>query len=62
MKVVITDQTFPDIREEQKVLGCIPGLTLIDGECTCPEDIVHTCADADAVLNRYNYITEEVLD
>ncbi|MCI2056133.1 MAG: C-terminal binding protein [Oscillibacter sp.] len=61
MKVVITDQTFPNIAEEQKALDVLPDLQLIDGRCTCEADIIAACGDADGILNRYNYITEQVI-
>lgn len=61
MKVVILDHIFPDIEQEKKALACVPDLELIDAHCTCKEDVIAACADADAVLNQYNYLTEEVV-
>lgn len=61
MKVVICDHVFPDIEQEKKELACIPDLELIDACCTCKEDVIAACADADAVLNQYNFLTEEVV-
>ena len=62
MKVVICDHVFPDLEEEKRALACVPDLELIDARCTCKEDVIAACADADAVLNQYNYLTEEVVD
>lgn len=61
MKVVICDHIFPDIEQEKKALACVPDLELIDANCTTREEVMAACADADAVLNQYNYLTDEVL-
>lgn len=62
MKVVICDHVFPDIEEEKKSLACVPDLELIDANCTCKTEVMAACADADAVLNQFNFLTEEVVD
>ena len=62
MKVVICDHVFPDIEQEKEALACIPELELIDAHCTCKEEVIAACKDADAVLNQFNYLTEEVID
>lgn len=61
MKVVICDHIFPDIEQEKEALACVPELELIDANCTTGEEVMAACADADAVLNQYNYLTDEVL-
>lgn len=61
MKVVICDHVFPHIEEEKKELACVPDLELVDAYCTCKEDVIAACADADGVLNQYNHLTEEVV-
>ena len=61
MKVVICDHIFPDIEQEKRELACVPDLELIDAGCTSKEDVIAACADADAVLNQYNFLTEEVI-
>jgi len=62
MKVVICDHVFPDIEQEKLALSCVPNLELVDARCTCREDVIASCSDADAILNQYNYLTEEVID
>lgn len=61
MKVVICDHVFPDIEQEKKALACVPDLELIDAHCGSKEEVMAACADADAVLNQYNFLTEEVV-
>ena len=62
MKVVICDHIFPDIEQEKRELACVPDLELIDADCTSKEEVMAACANADAVLNQFNYLTEEVID
>ena len=62
MKVVICDHIFPDIEQEKRELACVPDLELIDANCTCKEEVMAACADADAVLNQFNFLTEEVIN
>ena len=61
MKVVICDHIFPDIEQEKRELACVPDLELVDACCTTREEVVEACRDADAVLNQYNDLTEEVI-
>lgn len=62
MKVVICDHIFPGLEQEKKAFSCIPDLQLIDAHCTSKEEVIAACADADAVLNQYNFFTEEVIN
>ena len=62
VKAVICDHIFPDIEQEKLALACVPDLELVDANCTTKEEVMAACADADAVLNQYNYLTEEVID
>ena len=62
MKVVICDHVFPTIEQEKIALANVPELTFVDANCTSKEEVMAACADADAVLNQYNYLTEEVID
>ena len=48
-KVVIIDEKFQHYEEEKKVLEPIGAeLTMIDG--LDPQEIIHTCKDADGIL------------
>lgn len=62
MKVVICDHIFPDIEQEKIELACIPELELVDAYCTNREEVIAACADADGILNQYNWLTREVID
>ena len=61
VRVVICDHIFPDIEQEKRELACVPDLELIDAGCATKEEVMAACAEADAVLNQYNYLTEEVI-
>ncbi len=62
MKVVILDHIFPGIETEKKEFSRFPDLELIDAGCKTKEDVIAAAKGADAVLNQYNYLTEEVIN
>lgn len=61
MKVVLTDQVFPTIDTERKILADI-GAELVVLDDPSPESIRVKARDADALLNTYAPIDRETLD
>ncbi|WNJ18445.1 C-terminal binding protein [Pontibacter sp. G13] len=60
MKVAITDCTFPHFQEEQ-IMCERAGHELEIHQCQAPEEVIRLCADADALLNQYVILNEQVL-
>ena len=61
MKVVLTDQVFPTIDTERKILGEI-GAELVVLDDPSPESIRTNARDADALLNTYSPIDRETIE
>lgn len=61
MKVVVCDYEFPNLKPELEALANVPDLELIDAKCINEEEMIAACADADGVLNQWNYITPRVI-
>jgi len=58
-KVVLTDNIFPDLILERNML------TKIDAELFCvtdPSTLKEACIDADAVINTYEQVTNEIIE
>jgi D-3-phosphoglycerate dehydrogenase len=60
-KVVVTDYEYPDLGNEEKILGAI-GAKLIPGQCRTEEEVIALAAEADAVLNQYTLMTPRILN
>jgi len=60
-KVVMTDNIFPNLDIEKKALEEI-GATLVERQCTNAEEIIDEVRDADALLNVYSLIGENVIN
>ena len=62
-KVVITDHSFPSIDIERQILESA-GIELgeIKPICETEDDIIRTCADADALLVQWAPVTRKVLE
>jgi D-3-phosphoglycerate dehydrogenase len=61
MKIVITDDRFGWIDEERRVFEGL-GAELVVADCHTQEDLIHFCADADAILLNQAPMTAEVIE
>ncbi len=61
MKIVITDYEFPNLEPEIDALKDLPGVELVEGNCTNEEELIAACRDTDGILNQWNHITERVI-
>jgi D-3-phosphoglycerate dehydrogenase len=61
--VIITDHLFPSIEKERKILGeAAIRLKEIKPNCATEDDVIQSCADADALLVVFAPITRRVLE
>lgn len=58
-KVVVTDYNYPDLKIEEELLSEI-GVDFTVSQCKTPEEVIDAAEGADALLNQYTEITEEV--
>ena len=59
-KVVITDAEYPSHDIEKKILSKI-NVELVKFQCKTEEELIKNCKDADALLNQYAKITQNVI-
>ncbi len=60
-QVVITDCDHGSIEEEKEELGRI-GAELVLAQVREEEEVIHTCKDADGLINQYAFLTRRVLE
>ncbi|MDW7740375.1 MAG: C-terminal binding protein [Bacillota bacterium] len=61
LKVVVTDNIFPDLDIEREALKAI-GATLEEYQCKNVEEIIDKVKDADALLNIYAIVSKKTID
>src|SRR4030043_874915 len=60
-KVAITDAEYPSIDIEKKVLSKL-NVELVKFQCKTEDELIKNCKDADALLNQYAKITQNVIE
>lgn len=60
MKIVITDYEFEDVSYEQKAI-LNHEVELVAKHCKTEDDVIEACKDADAIVNQYAPITDNVI-
>ncbi len=60
-KVAITDAEYPSFDIEKKVLSKL-NVDLVKLQCKTEEELISNCKDADALLNQYGKITQNVIE
>jgi len=60
-KVAITDAEYPSFDIEKKVLSKL-NVELVIFQCKTEEELIKNCKDADALLNQYAKITQNVIE
>jgi len=60
MKVLVTDHAFPNVAQEERLVG-EAGASLTIAQCKTPEDVIAASRDADALLVQFAPITAQVV-